>query len=151
MLLRCPECINNSFWSYNDICVHPEKIPPHNWRIYPGVMHITHLALGPDVIVSCFLDWTAMLEEIQGTNGWLCYGQVTEDFVRPLRSRKGHKVAFDTPNCDPLRERHVTGHYCSLEAWQWKISGCVPKNPRCRLFPRLHKSCELAPSIQGVY
>ena len=84
---------------------------------------------------------TLMLEEIQGTNGWLCYGRVTEDFVRPLRSRKGHKVAFDTPNCDPLRERNVTGHYCFLESWQWKISGCVPKNPRCRLFPRLHKSC----------
>ena len=145
MLLRCPECINNSFWSYNDICVHPEKIPPHNWRIYPGVMHITHLALGPDVIVSCFLDWTDTSIYVGGDSRDKRLTVLRSSYRRfceaLLRSRKGRKVAFDRPNCDPLRERNVTGYYCFLEAWQWKISGCVPKNPRCRLFPRLHKSC----------
>lgn len=42
--------------SYTRICV--LKVAPYCQGILPDLMHISHLALVPDCIISCLLDWT---------------------------------------------------------------------------------------------
>lgn len=81
--------------------------------IFPDVMHITHLALAPDVITSCLLDWSDDAYYFAGTTRdrrlhvmWESYRLWCESQMYPLAERAQKKL-FTTSVLKPDAGRYV--------------------------------------------